>query len=307
MEVLRVDNLTKQIGGKTIVNQLHMQVNEGEVYGFLGPNGAGKTTTIRMIVGLIQATQGSIHICGHNIGTDREKAMQMVGAIVENPETYSYLSGYKNLIHYARLARIPDKETRIQEVVEFVKLTDRIHDKVKTYSLGMRQRLGLAQALLGKPKLLILDEPTNGLDPEGIREFRGLVRQLADQGTAVFVSSHILKEMEAICDRIAIIKNSRIITEQNVAKVLEGQGHKVRIKVDEVKQVEHLLQQKQFSYQVLDHHTMEIKMDESDFSEFIRFLVLHNINLRSIETVKDSLEELFFNFTADEEGEKKNA
>ncbi|MDQ0416430.1 ABC-2 type transport system ATP-binding protein [Croceifilum oryzae] len=307
MEVLRVDNLTKQIGGKTIVNQLHMQVNEGEVYGFLGPNGAGKTTTIRMIVGLIQATQGSVCICGHDIRTDREQAMKCVGAIVENPETYSYLSGYKNLIHYARLAGIPNKEKRIQEVVEFVKLTDRIHDKVKIYSLGMRQRLGLAQALLGKPKLLILDEPTNGLDPEGIREFRGLVRQLADQGTAVFVSSHILKEMEAICDRIAIIKNSRIITEQNVAKVLEGQGHKVRIKVDEVKQVEHLLQQNQFSYQVLDHHTMEIKMDESDFSEFIRFLVLQNINLRSIETVKDSLEELFFNFTADEEGEKKNA
>ncbi|MDQ0417002.1 ABC-2 type transport system ATP-binding protein [Croceifilum oryzae] len=307
MEVLRVDNLTKQIGKKTIVNRVHMQVNEGEVYGFLGPNGAGKTTTIRMIVGLIQATEGSVRICGYDIGTDREKAMKMVGAIVENPETYSYLSGYKNLIHYARLAGIPNKEKRIKEVVEFVKLTDRIHDKVKTYSLGMRQRLGLAQALLGKPKLLILDEPTNGLDPEGIREFRGLVRQLADQGTAVFVSSHILKEMEAICDRIAIIKNGRIVTEQNVAKVLEGQGQKVRIKVDDIKQVETFLQQNEISYQVVDHNTMDIPMDESEVSEFVRFLALQNINLRSIETVKDSLEELFFTFTTDEEGEKKNA
>ncbi|SFX21471.1 ABC-2 type transport system ATP-binding protein [Thermoactinomyces sp. DSM 45891] len=307
MEVLAVNNLAKKIGDKTIVSQIQMRVNQGEVYGFLGPNGAGKTTTIRMIVGLIKPTKGSVRICGHDIETDREEAMKSVGAIVENPETYSYLSGYKNLIHYARLAGIPNKEKRIKEVVTFVKLTDRIHDKVKTYSLGMRQRLGLAQALLGKPKLLILDEPTNGLDPEGIREFRGLVRQLADQGTAVFVSSHILKEMEAICDRIAIIKNGRIVTEQNVAKVLEGQGQKVRIKVDKIKKVEAFLQQNEISYQVIDHNTMDIPIAESEVSEFVRFLSMHNVNLRSIETVKDSLEELFFNFTADEEGEKKNA
>lgn len=211
MSVLSVDGVAKKIGSRMIVEDVTMSVNEGEIYGFLGPNGAGKTTTIRMIVGLIRPTKGSIRIVGHDIEKERSKAIREVGTIVENPETYSYLTGMQNLVHYARLAGIDNRHKRINEVAEIVGLTDRIHEKVRRYSLGMRQRLGLAQALLARPKLLVLDEPTNGLDPAGMREFRELMRRLADGGMSVFVSSHLLSELEQMCHRVAIIKSGRII------------------------------------------------------------------------------------------------
>ena len=167
--VVEIQNVSKVIKGKTIIDSLSFEVNRGEVFGFLGPNGAGKTTTIRMIVGLIGMTSGDIKISGYSVKNDFEKAVRHVGAIVENPEMYKFLSGYENLVHFARMSKGIKKE-KIDEAVQLVGLTDRIHDKVKTYSLGMRQRLGLAQSLLHDPKVLILDEPTNGLDPAGIRE-----------------------------------------------------------------------------------------------------------------------------------------
>ncbi len=173
--------------------------------GLLGPNGAGKTTMIRMMVGLIPPTAGEVYIGGHSLQSHRNQALRQVGVIVENPEMYKYMSGYKNLLHFARMIPGITKQ-RIHEVTELVGLTDRIHDKVKTYSLGMRQRLGVAQALLHRPSVLILDEPTNGLDPAGIRDLRDYLKRLArEHGTAVIVSSHMLSEMELMCDRVAII------------------------------------------------------------------------------------------------------
>lgn len=209
--IVRLKNVTKRIGKRTIIDGLTLDLPLGEVCGFLGPNGSGKTTTIRMMVGLMALSDGEITIGGYSITTQYEKAIRHVGAIVENPEMYKYLSGYQNLIHYARM--IPGiSEHRIKEVVKLVGLEERIHDKVKTYSLGMRQRLGVAQAILHKPRLLILDEPTNGLDPGGIRELRDYLRQLSrEEGLAVFVSSHLLSEMELMCDRVAIIQNGKLI------------------------------------------------------------------------------------------------
>ncbi|MDQ0115218.1 ABC transporter ATP-binding protein [Paenibacillus harenae] len=216
--VVRLQNVTKRIGGRTIIDRLTLELPLGEVFGFLGPNGAGKTTTIRMMVGLISITDGEIWIDGHSIAKEFEKAIKHVGAIVENPEMYKYLSGYQNLMHFARM--FPGvTEARVKEVVRLVGLEGRIHDKVKTYSLGMRQRLGVAQAILHKPKLLILDEPTNGLDPAGIRELRDYLRELSKvEGIAVFVSSHLLAEMELMCDRVAIIQNGKLID----VRVLQG-------------------------------------------------------------------------------------
>nr|WP_307471531.1 ABC transporter ATP-binding protein [Paenibacillus harenae] len=216
--VVRLQNVTKRIGGRTIIDRLTLELPLGEVFGFLGPNGAGKTTTIRMMVGLISITDGEIWIDGHSIAKEYEKAIKHVGAIVENPEMYKYLSGYQNLMHFARM--FPGvTEARVKEVVRLVGLEGRIHDKVKTYSLGMRQRLGVAQAILHKPKLLILDEPTNGLDPAGIRELRDYLRELSKvEGIAVFVSSHLLAEMELMCDRVAIIQNGKLID----VRVLQG-------------------------------------------------------------------------------------
>src|SRR3954470_2691442 len=209
--IVKLNNVTKIIKGRTIIDSISFEVHKGEIFGFLGPNGAGKTTTIRMIVGLISISSGDIEIDGKSIKKDFEQAIKHVGAIVENPEMYKFLTGYQNLVHYARMIPGVSKE-RIDEVVRLVMLENRIDDKVKTYSLGMRQRLGIAQALLHKPSVLILDEPTNGLDPAGIRELRDYLRRLTrDEGISVVVSSHLLSEMELMCDRVAIIQNGKLI------------------------------------------------------------------------------------------------
>ncbi|TNJ65686.1 ABC transporter ATP-binding protein [Paenibacillus hemerocallicola] len=214
--VVQLRNVTKRIGGKTLVDRLTFDVPKGEVFGFLGPNGAGKTTTIRMMVGLMSMSEGEVLVNGISVNKQFEQAMKHVGAIVENPELYKFLSGYQNLVHFARMIPGVTRE-RIDEVVSLVKLENRIDDKVKTYSLGMRQRLGVAQAILHKPDVLILDEPTNGLDPEGIRELRDYLRRLSkEEGTAVIVSSHLLSEMELMCDRVAVIQNGKLVDVRQV-------------------------------------------------------------------------------------------
>jgi len=220
--VVQLKNVTKVIGKRTIIDQLTLDLPEAEVFGFLGPNGSGKTTTIRMMVGLMGLTNGDVIIRGHSIRTDFEKAIRHVGAIVENPEMYKYLTGYQNLLHYSRMMSGITTQ-RIDEVVELVGLTSRINDKVKTYSLGMRQRLGVAQAIMHKPSLLILDEPTNGLDPAGIRELRDYLRKLAkEDGITVFVSSHLLSEMELMCDRVAIIQSGKLIDVRSIRHEAEA-------------------------------------------------------------------------------------
>lgn len=224
--VLAVEHLRKKIGKKWIIDDVNFDVRAGEIFGFLGPNGAGKTTTIRMLVDLIKPTEGKVQICGYNVNRDPERALAHVGSIVENPEVYPYLTGWENLEHFARMHPSVDNQ-RIQEVVEIVRLDQRIHDKVKTYSLGMRQRLGIAQALLGRPKLLILDEPTNGLDPKGIKELRTFVRSLAEEGMAVFVSSHLLSEIQLLCDRVAIISRGRVLAVGGVDELVSGNANYV--------------------------------------------------------------------------------
>ncbi|MCM3269159.1 ABC transporter ATP-binding protein [Paenibacillus elgii] len=218
--VLAVDNVKKMIGKRLIIKGISFDVRAGEIFGFLGPNGSGKTTTIRMLVDLIKPTEGSIRICGYDVQREHNEALQYVGCIVENPELYSYLSGWENLEHFARM--LPGVgEKRIREVVDIVGMDARIHDKVKTYSLGMRQRLGIAQALLNDPKLLILDEPTNGLDPQGIKELREFIRQLAETGLSLFISSHLLSEIQQMCDRVAIISHGEVITVGEVSSLVD--------------------------------------------------------------------------------------
>ena len=210
-KVLELKNVTKVMGNRKIVDSISFAINSGEIFGFLGPNGAGKTTTIKMITGLLKIDEGDILISNNDVKKNFEKALSQVGGIIENPEMYGYLTGRTNLEIYGRMHGNISKE-RIDEVIKLVKLENRIDDKVKKYSLGMRQRLGVAQALLHNPKLLILDEPTNGLDPMGIKELRDTLRHLAEKdGLAVLVSSHLLSEMELMCDRVGIIDNGKII------------------------------------------------------------------------------------------------
>lgn len=202
MNVLEVKGLKKKLGKREIIKGIDLSIKEGEIFGFLGPNGAGKTTTIRMLVGLISPDSGEVIICGKNLQSNKEEALKDVGAVVENPELYKYLSGRENLMQIARIRRVSKVE--VEKLIELVGLKDRIDDKVKKYSLGMKQRLGLAASLIGNPKLLILDEPTNGLDPSGIIDFREVVKKAAkEKGMAVFISSHILSEVQNLCDRVA--------------------------------------------------------------------------------------------------------
>lgn len=209
MNVLEVKSVKKTIGRKKIIKEINFIVKEGEIFGFLGPNGAGKTTTIRMLVGLIKPTEGEISICEKSVLKEKEKALKNVGAVVENPESYKYLSGRENLMQIARIRKV--KKEEIDKLIELVGLKDRIDEKVSKYSLGMKQRLGLAAALIGNPKLLILDEPTNGLDPSGILDFREIVKKAArEKNMAVFISSHILSEVQNLCDRVAFINNGEI-------------------------------------------------------------------------------------------------
>ncbi len=221
MELLKIEGLTKVIRKKKILDNISLNVNPGEIVGFLGPNGAGKTTTIKIIMGLFTITAGNVAICGHNIVSDFEAAMRNVGGIVENPDLYKRLTGRQNLRYFASMNDTA-AENHIEEVISLVKMAQRIDDKVKTYSLGIRKRVGIAQALLHTHKLLELDEPTNGLDPIGIKELRDLLKYLSkNAGVGVFISSHLLSEMELMCDRIYIIDNGVIIGEKTIEQVQE--------------------------------------------------------------------------------------
>ena len=220
--IVELKNLSKTIGRKKIIDDLSLSLYPGQITGFLGPNGAGKTTTIRMMVGLMKQTSGDVFIEGKSLREDFEEGLSKIGVIVENPEMYKFMSGYKNLVHFARMHKGVTKE-RINDVVNQVGMQNRIHEKVSTYSLGMRQRLGLAQALLHRPKFLILDEPTNGLDPAGIREFRNYLRTIAEnEGVSVFVSSHMLSEIELMCDRIAVIQNGKLVDIRDMQETQES-------------------------------------------------------------------------------------
>ena len=215
MKVLEVKGVKKKLGKREIIKGLDLSVNEGEIFGFLGPNGAGKTTTIRMLVGLISPNEGEIVVCGKSVLSEKEQALKNVGAVVENPELYKYLSGRENLMQIARTRKVSKEE--VEELIDLVGLKDRIDDKVRKYSLGMKQRLGLAAALIGDPKLLILDEPTNGLDPSGIIDFRDVVKKASrERGMAVFISSHILSEVQNLCDRVAFINNGVIKSVEDI-------------------------------------------------------------------------------------------
>lgn len=219
---LTIKNVNKAFGKRKILHDVSFETYTGEVFGFLGPNGAGKTTLIKLIVGLLNLEEGSISVCGHDIHKEFEAAMANIGGIVENPELYKYMTGIQNLRQYANM-REGITEERIKEVVELVGLSNRINDKVGRYSLGMRQRLGLAQSLLHKPKVLILDEPTNGLDPAGIKQLRDILKDVAHhEDVCVFVSSHLMSEMELMCDRVGIIVRGEVKSVHTIDEMLRS-------------------------------------------------------------------------------------
>lgn len=300
--VLQLRNVTKKIGKRTIVDQVSFDVPAGEVFGFLGPNGAGKTTTIRMIVGLISMTTGEIYVKGISVNRQFERAMTHIGAIVENPEMYKFLTGYQNLVYFAR-RHTGVTADRIDEVVKLAGLQKRIHEKVKRYSLGMRQRLGVAQALLHRPSVLILDEPTNGLDPAGIRELRDYLRTLARQeGIAVIVSSHLLSEMELMCDRIAIIQAGKLIDVRSMNDLKNRVAHRIIVEVEQPEPTKEVLTAMLPDIAMaVQAGQLEITADRDRIPELTRALVQAEIDVYGIRTANQSLEDRFLELTRGEQ------
>jgi ABC-2 type transport system ATP-binding protein len=289
--------LTKIIGDRTIVDDVSFELYPGEVFGFLGPNGAGKTTTIRMLVGLIKPTRGRVLICGHDVQHDFEKAMRCIGCIVENPDLYRFMNGRENLEHFARMLGAGRAE--IERVADLVGLAHRLEQRVGTYSLGMRQRLGIAQAMLGSPRVLILDEPANGLDPAGIREIRELLRKLAQEhGLAVFVSSHLLNEVELTCDRVAIIHKGRILRAGTVGELISSQK-RLEIKVNDVARAASVLESRGHAV-VTAESTVILSIEEAQAPPAIAALTDNGIDVFYARPRVQSLEELFLETTGGE-------
>jgi ABC-2 type transport system ATP-binding protein len=294
---LTATSLTKIIGDKTIVDNVSFELQRGEIFGFLGPNGAGKTTTIRMLVGLIKPTSGNVTICGFDQRQQFEDAMRCVGCIVENPDLYRFMTGRENLEHFARMLGV--KRTEIERVADLVSLAHRLDQRVGTYSLGMRQRLGIAQALLGDPKLLILDEPANGLDPAGIREIRELLRRLAgERQMSIFISSHLLAEIELTCDRVAIIHKGRILRAGSVRELISSR-REMEVRVDDVARAAAIAAERNLPYRT-DGDRIWIAIEEADAPPLISALVEAGINVFHAQRRTQSLEEMFLEATGGE-------
>ena len=301
--ILGIKNVSKKIGKKQILKDITLEVKQGEVFGFVGPNGAGKTTLIKTMLGLYKQDSGSITINGFNIKTEFEKAMENIGAIIENPEMYDYLSGKDNLKIYKMISNSSDEA--LEEIIKTVKLENRINNKVKTYSLGMRQRLGLAQALISKPKLLILDEPTNGLDPIGIKELRDLLKKISkEKNISVFVSSHILSEIELMCDRIAIIDGGSLIEIKDLKDKKQDVKDKVLFEVSNPKLASEHLNKQNYKNEILDNHVV-VETKKEDIPNINKLLVNNNINVFEIKTIKKTLEDEFIEKTKGTKGQIK--
>lgn len=299
---LSVRNLYKSFGKHQVIQDLSFDLYAGEVLGFLGPNGAGKSTTIKLIMGFLSLDYGEITICGKNHRTDYEEAMQNIGGIVENPEMYFYLSGRLNLEMYRRLHPGVEK-SRIDEVIELVHMQNRADQKVKRYSLGMKQRMCIAQALLPKPRVLILDEPTNGLDPSGIRELRNLLVKLAhEDGIAVLVSSHQLAEIQKMCDRVIIIDRGKLIDNQPINQMIKQPEQSLTLfrflDAEQMNKALELFNENSiYKPSIIDQNTLILALEEKQISEIIFRLSQAHIALTAVQPHQTNLEELYLSIT----------
>ena len=297
--VLELKNVSKTFGKRKVIDNLSLEVKEGEIFGFLGPNGSGKTTTIKMILKLIDNDEGTIKVNGYNTEKQFEKAMECIGAIVENPDMYKYMSGIDNLKLHARIRNV--SKQRIDEVLKLVELDNRSKEKVGKYSLGMKQRLGLAITLLHKPKVLILDEPTNGLDPAGIKKLRDILKEISHKdGVAVFVSSHILSEMQLMCDRVAVIDNGKIVKIEEISSEEEEKTEVLDVKVKNIEKAQKILKEKFNLESKLEQNNIEITVETEKVPEIIKELAIADVEIKAVIPKEHTLEEIFFDATKGE-------
>ncbi len=297
---MKVTNVSKSFGRKKVIDNVSFEIYPGEVFGFLGPNGAGKTTMIKMIMGFLSMDEGSVEIDGFDREKHYEKAMGSIGGIVENPEMYKDMTGRENLRMYARLqSRIPKE--RVEEVLTIVGMQDRANDKVRKYSLGMKQRIGVAQAMVHKPRVLILDEPTNGLDPAGIRELRDILIKLAhEEQVAVMVSSHLLTEMQMMCDRVGIIDKGRLLDIKTLEDLRNRSGgaSTQRIKVSRTSEASEVL--KGLGFDKIENITdseIDVQVNENDIPRIVKALVDGGFDISGVRLLESSLEDAFLRIT----------
>lgn len=299
-EVLLAKGLTKQVGRKILVKEVDISIGKGEIVGLLGPNGAGKTTIIRMLTGLISRNAGTVKINSNDLDENFEGCMEDVGAIIENPEFYKNLSGWENLKQFARMSRKTITDEEIKQVVERVRLTESIQNKVKTYSLGMRQRLGIAQAIFHHPSLLILDEPLNGVDPKGMHDFRQLMREIVQDGTSILISSHLLSEMELLADKIIIIEEGKLTHIEDLTKADEKPENSL-LHVTIETPAQSLLQKEValMGLTVIAHsaNSLTIEIEKNQIPAFIEHGVQKGIPFYGITPHVSTLEERFLELT----------
>ncbi|WP_423774891.1 ABC transporter ATP-binding protein [Aneurinibacillus aneurinilyticus] len=289
-------NLTRRYGKFMSVNDVNLKVPQGEIYGFLGPNGAGKTTTIRMLLGLIKPTRGEITIFGKELSKNRIPILKRVGSLVESPSYYGHLSGRQNLKVLARLLQLPDKQ--IDEVLDLVRLTKNAQRPVKGYYLGMKQRLGIAAALISRPELLILDEPTNGLDPAGIQEIRELIIQMPKQyGITVLVSSHLLSEIEQVATYVGIIDQGKLIFQNSMNELRKQSQRNIHIEVNQPIEASVLLQKQGWKITVEDNILSFPSLTHEQTASIVKELVLHRFSVYRVVEHKKSLEDTFLELT----------
>jgi len=299
-EIIKVNSLTKQFRNLTAVDDLTFTVYEGDVYGFLGQNGAGKSTTIRMLLTLVTPTKGSIELFGYNLMQHRIEILKQLGAVIEKPDLYKYLSAYENLKLFAKLSGIKYSEKILMDQLEMVGLAQRAHDKVKTFSQGMKQRLGIAVALVHDPKLIILDEPTNGLDPQGIADIRNLILHLSRQlKKTVFVSSHLLNEIEQVATRLLIIDKGKRIVEGTAAELFDPSETVVELDTLNNTACLQLLQQSVWrdNLQQQRNHTLLLKMKREQLPQLHKWLAVQNIDVISLQP-RHTLEDFFLQVTS---------
>lgn len=291
MEILKCNNLKKQIKNKIIVENISFSINKGDIVGFIGPNGAGKTTIIKLILGLMKLSEGKVFINGFDIEKNFIKAIEKVGSIVENPDLYMYLSGYDNLKIIANNYKNISKD-RIHEVIKIVGLENRIKDKVSTYSLGMRQRLGIAEAIINEPELLILDEPTNGLDVEGIIEIRNLIKKLSQQGMAIFISSHNLTEIDNLCNRIIAIKNGKIIADDTIENFTTISN--ISSYILELNYIDNLAKiMSNYKFEIIKDNKIRVYISKDKLTELMQKLIENKYQIYSLQEEKLTSEEAF--------------
>ena len=298
--VLEVLGLKKRIGLKTIVEDISFDMHEGEIIGLLGPNGSGKTTIMRMLVGLTKTTKGEVYCFEKPLGLGKVKMLKEVGAMIETPEFYNYMSGWSNLKQMARVCGKKVSRARMKELVDFVGLSQVIRKKVKTYSLGMRQRLGLAQALLNDPKILILDEPVNGLDPQGVQDFRNKLKEIASTGVSILISSHLLDEIEKVSDRVIVIEKGRIIADDKLDRLVADETIKTLISTYDVEKAEVLIRELGIHYELTKEGFIFENISREDKARVITYLVTNNVELDSVRELTTSLEDRFLQITGGE-------